>query len=193
MSTRHHVRSRLGAVALALGSLSPGVAAAQTPDEPLVQTEEAGILVTRLLVPAPAAEVRRFLDDPRAFNGLTPDVLSLDIRPSGACQELRSDTRGMLEPLHLATLRCPASGGWRETLIESESFTKYDAQMEIHPVAGGTQVVYRLAVGIDLPLPRLVISSNVRRSARLTMQALRDLFVRRAPQHAPVEGNGESP
>ena len=158
----------------------------QTPDEPLLQSEEDGAVVTRLLVPAPESEVRRVLSDPRAFGRLTPDVFALDVRPSGPCQELRADTRGLLEPLHFSTLRCPAGTGWRESLVASDSFTRYDAEMQLKPVEGGTRVTYRLAVGIDLPVPQLVVSRNVKRSARLTMQALRDLFARRPAAPAPA-------
>jgi hypothetical protein len=180
--------SRLGA-ALAAWALMPA-ALAQTPDEPLVQSEEAGAVVTRLLVPAPEEAVRRLLDDPATFGRLAPDVLAQDIRAHGACQELHTDTRGLLVPLHVATLRCPISGGWRETLLEGASFTRYDAEVKLAPIEGGTQVTYRVAVGLDLPVPARLVSGNVKRSARLTMQALRELFIRKpppapAPEEAP--------
>ena len=160
---------------------------AQTPEEPLVQSEEPGTIVTRLHVPAPEHEVRAVLDDPRAFMQLTPDVYSLDVQPRGKCKLLRLDTRGLFEPLQYSTLRCPRVGGWHESLLESDSFTRYDADMQFEPVPGGTNIVYRLSVGIDLPVPDMVISKNVKRSARLTMQAVRDLFARQDRASTPVE------
>jgi len=177
--------ARLAAAASVLALASP--VRAQTPDEPLVQSEEAGTVVTRLLVPAPEEEVRRMLADPAVLGRLAPDVLSQDIRAHGTCQELHTDTRGLVVPLRVATLRCPILGGWRETLLEGASFTRYDAEVKLAPIEGGTQVTYRVAVGLDLPVPARLVSSNVKRSARLTMQALRDLFVRKPPPDAEPE------
>ncbi len=156
----------------------------QTPEDPLVQTEEHGTIITKLHVAAPEQEVQAVLNDPRAFSRFTPDVYSLDVQTRGKCKLLRLDTRGLFEPLHYSTLRCPRAGGWHESLLESDSFTRYDADLRLEPVAGGTNIIYRLSVGIDLPLPDVVISKNVKKSARLTMQAVRDLFTQRADRTA---------
>ncbi len=173
-------------------SLSAG-ALAQTPNEPLVQTEEPGTIITRTLVPATEAEVRAILDDPYTFVGFTPDVQSMDVQARGRCKQLSFVSRGLFEPLHYSTQRCPSAGGWRETLLESDSFTRYDADIQLLPVAGGTHIIYRLSVGIDLPVPDLVISKNVKRSARLTMQAVRDLILRRAPAASAQETTPAEP
>lgn len=186
MPCPRYLRSRFSA-ALAVGALLSSVAGAQTPDEPLVQSEEAGTVVTRLLVPAPEDEVRRLLEDPATLGRLAPDVLSQDIRARGACQELHTDTRGLIVPIHVATLRCPTARGWHESLLEGASFTRYDADVQISPAEGGTLVIYRMAVGLDLPVPQRMVSGNVKRSARLTMQALRDLFVRKPPPPEPEQ------
>ncbi len=151
---------------------------AQTPDQPLVQTEEPGTIVTHLLIPASEEQVRAVLDDPHTFGSFTPDVQRMTVHPRGRCKLLRFDTRGLLEPLQYSTLRCPSGSGWSETLLESDSFTRYDADIQLLPVVGGTHVIYRLSVGIDLPVPDMLIDKNVKRSARLTMQAVRDLFTR---------------
>jgi carbon monoxide dehydrogenase subunit G len=184
------------AVMCALASLSLSLPAiAQTPDEPLVQTEEPGTIVTRLLVPAPVHEVQAILDDPYTFVAFTPDVQSMDVQTRGRCKLLRFQSRGLFESLHYSTQRCPSASGWRETLLESDSFTRYDADIALLPEGDGTQIVYRLSVGIDLPVPDVVISKNVKRSARLTMQALSDMLVRRqqtpAVQDADQDQAGE--
>jgi hypothetical protein len=154
------------------------VAQAQTPDEPLVQREEPGIIITSLLVPASAEEVRAVLDDPVTFSGFTPDVLSMRVEPRGRCKLLSFQSRGLLEPMRYSTLRCPSDLGWRETLFQSDDFTRYDADIALEDAPGGTLITYKLSVGLDLPVPDVVISRNVKRSAKLTMQAVRDLLAR---------------
>ena len=168
-------RLLLCALAAFVGAAS---AQAQTPDEPLVQSEETGTIITRMLVPASQEEVRAVLDDPVTFGGFTPDVQSMQVQARGRCQLLSFDTRGLVEPLRYSTLRCPSPMGWRETLLHSDSFTRYDADLQLEPAPGGTYVTYKLSVGIDLPVPDLVISRNVKRSARMTMQAVRDLLMK---------------
>ncbi len=158
---------------------------AQSPDEPLVQREEPGVIITELFVPASEQEVLALLNDPEAFSRFTPDVQGIRVQPRGRCKLLDFDSRGLFEPLQYSTLRCPSSKGWRETLLSSESFTRYDADLQLRPVTGGTNITYKLSVGIDLPVPDLVISKNVKRSARLTMQAVFDLFTRPS-EPAPV-------
>jgi hypothetical protein len=164
-------------------------ATAQTPDEPLVQSEEPGTIVTRLLVPAPEHEVRALLEDPEAFARFTPDVEGLEVQARGRCKLLMFDSRGLFDTLHYSTLRCPSERGWRETLFESEDFTRYDADMQLESVPGGTNIIYRLSVGLDLPVPDIVISRNVKRSAKLTMQAVREIFLRAAPEPLPSPPN----
>ncbi len=158
----------------------------QTPDEPLIQTEEPGTIVTRLLVPATEAEVRAVLDDPYAFASFTPDVQELDVQTRGRCKLLRFRSRGFIDSFQYSTQRCPSATGWVETLLESDDFTRYDADIALEPVVGGTAITYKLSVGIDIPVPDVVISKNVKRSARLTMQALRDILLRPdAPTTSP--------
>lgn len=181
---RHPLGKALAWALILLASAPP--AWAQSPDEPLVQVMESDTIVTKLHVPVPPDQVRAVLDDPRAFSRFTPDVYSLDVQPRGKCKLLRLDTRGLFEPLRYSTLRCPRAGGWHESLLESDSFTRYDADLQLVPVTGGTNIVYRLSVGIDLPVPNVVISKNVKKSARLTMQAVRELFTR---QQRPVRGD----
>ncbi len=175
--------TRVSLCVLAGLSLS-AVSMAQTPDEPLVQTEEPGVIVTRLLVSASEDEVRAVLDDPHAFAAFTPDVQHMDVVSRGQCKLLRFRSRGFIEPFTYSTQRCPSSSGWSERLLESDDFTRYDADILLTPVSGGTHITYKLAVGIDIPVPDIVISKNVKRSARLTMQALRDLLSR--PSDSPA-------
>jgi len=160
---------------------------AQTPDEPLVQSEEPGVIVTRVLVTASEAEVRAVLDDPHAFAAFTPDVQHMDVQSRGQCKLLRFRSRGFIAPFTYSTQRCPSSTGWSEHLLESDSFTRYDADIQLAPVTGGTHITYKLSVGLDIPVPDIVISKNVKRSARLTMQALRDLLSRPSDSPAATE------
>ncbi len=153
---------------------------AQTPQDPLIQVEDDGAVVTTVLIEAPQEEVRQLLNDPASFSSLTPDVLSLSTVPRGDCQELRARTRGFLRPLNYRTVRCPRLNGWHESLLTSDDFTRYDAELQLEPVAGGTHVIYRLAIAIDLPVPKKLISENVKRSARITLGALRARFSRKS-------------
>lgn len=167
-----------GLMCASIACACAATAGAQTPDEPLVQREEPGTIITRLLVPASAEEVRAVLDDPVAFGGFTPDVLSMRVEPRGRCKLLSFDSRGFLEPMRYSTLRCPSAQGWSETLFQSEDFTRYDADMAFEDAPGGTLITYRLSVDLDFPVPDMVISRNVKKSAKLTMQAVRELLVR---------------
>lgn len=177
-----------------LAALSFGASShAQTPDEPLVQTEEPGTIITHLLVPATQAEVLAILDDPYTFGGFTPDLQSMDVEVRGRCKLLSFESRGLFEPLRYSTQRCPWGTGWRETLLESDSFTRYDADIQLLPVVGGTRIIYRLSVGLDLPVPDVVISKNVKRSARLTMQAVRELLLRTEPAQSAQDSAGVEP
>jgi hypothetical protein len=184
-------RTAACALACLLGS---AISQAQTPDEPLVQREEPGTIITRLLVPASAEEVRAVLNDPVTFGGFTPDVQSMRVEPRGRCKLLSFDTRGLLEPMRYSTLRCPSDLGWRETLFQSDDFTRYDADIALEPAPEGTLITYKLSVGLDLPVPDVVISRNVKRSARLTMQAVRDLLALPAQSdQAEAEASADAP
>jgi hypothetical protein len=176
----------------ALASLSLSLpSAAQTPEEPLVQSEEPGTIITRLLVPAPVGQVQAVLDDPHLFAAFTPDVQELVVQARGRCKLLTFRSRGFIEPFRYSTQRCPSASGWRETLLESDSFTRYDADIALEPSAEGTHIIYKLSVGLDIPVPDIVISKNVKRSARLTMQALRDMIIHADPLPAAPDSPAE--
>lgn len=162
---------------LALGSAR----AAEVPVDIALGPE--GTVVATVLLPAEEEAVRRILDDPVRSAHLTPDLLSVDVAPTRPpCSHLDGRTRGLTRPLAYRVVRCPTAHGWRESLVSSEDFRRYEVEWQIVPVSEGVRVEYRVAIDVNLPVPGRLVSENVKRSARLTLQALFHAIAPGAPE-----------
>lgn len=127
-----------------------------------------------VVVDSTPEQVRAALADPADMALRPPDMISVEATPRAGCHEIEGRTRGLLRPLAYRSLRCPTPTGFLETLVASEDFERYEAEWRIEAVEGGTRVSFRIDVLPDLPVPRALVSENVKRSAVAVVTALRD-------------------
>lgn len=132
--------------------------------EPRVHLEPDGTLVGEVVVDASVHAVRALLDDPSFPAGRSPDVLHVESRGRGDCRDVEIQTRGVFRPLRLLTRRCRTDSGWRESLVESESFTDYEVEWSAVSVDEGTAVTVHSLTQVDLPVPDQAVRSRERRS-----------------------------
>jgi len=129
-----------------------------------VQMDAAGVIVGRILVPAPAADVREVVGDPVALGALSPDVVSVTPQASGKCLDVVTETRGLFSTLFMKSRRCPTVDGWEDHLVQSDDFDAYETKWSLREVDGGTEVTVRAYTEVDLPVPTSVVQSRQKKS-----------------------------
>ena len=160
---------RLGPAALLVFA---GRAGAGEP-APTVRAVDGGYVASIVVSASPEA-VRAVLADAGDLGLRTADVLSVEVVPRDACVEVHVSTRGLTRPLTYRALRCPTASGYRESLLETGDFKKYESEWRIESFEGGSRVSFRVVVDPDVPVPRVVVLQNVKRSTAAAVVRLRD-------------------
>ncbi|MBN1337618.1 MAG: SRPBCC family protein [Deltaproteobacteria bacterium] len=132
-----------------------------------------GYQATAIVAAAPEV-VRATLADAGDLSLRTSDVLSVEVVPRDACVEVRARTRGLTRPLTYRALRCPTDTGYRESLLETGDFKRYESEWRIDAVEGGSRVSFRVVVDPDVPAPRALVLQNVKRSTLAAVTALQE-------------------
>ncbi len=161
-----YIAGRLGAVALACLVSLPAAAG----DTPEFDVAADGTVVGRIVVDAPAAQVRRAAD--AANRAPAGNVLDLTFKPAGDCEHVERKTRGIWSPLTMKTRWCPTEHGWRELLVNSDSYTTYESEWQIRDTtSGATEIQVRVRTAVNLAVP----SSLVRQG---TIDGMRNTFTK---------------
>lgn len=152
-------------VHLPLG-LEPGV-----PSDPTIGSDD--VVTTQVMVAADPAKVRAALADPVQAARYSPDVLSARVVERGACDLVEVTTRGVSDPLTYLVKRCPnGSGGFTESLVKSDDFSRVNVEWKLVPVNGGTQVTVAILTEPNIPVPQRLISMATAKSAVTTLKNL---------------------
>ncbi len=133
-------------------------------------------VTTTLTIDKPITEVRSALEDGATFAELSPDVYEAAAEPSGLCQRLHLESRGLTSPLRSIVLRCPTRDGWTERLESSDDFAAHEVDWTVVEVDGGTRITVRAHVEPDLPVPQTMIDSALRRSLVAQLQRFRSML-----------------
>ena len=167
------IRRQVLATGLMVAALGGSASTAVADEAVSIHVEDDGTVVGTVSLLADPAAVRQILGDVGDSSKLSADVLSVRVTPTGPCEEVFRETRGLLEPMLLHTQRCPTEHGWRETLVEVGDFAAYDAEWILRsPEKGGVQVEYRLKTSPTIWIPQTIVEINVVRAVRQTLGAL---------------------
>ena len=139
-----------------------------------------GTVVGVAVVPATPAAILELVEDPIRSGKLSPDVIRVSFERDGDCVEIDTEARGVFKPLRYKSRRCPTENGWRDQLVESDSFTEYDASWSLRPVDGGTEVTIRVQTEVTLPIPvpRSVVKKRQKVSVGETLENLIEQLVK---------------
>lgn len=138
-----------------------------------VAVDASGAWAVHDLLPAAVSAVREVLDDPRRAAVLAPDFKAIAVRESPPCQDLSMTVNGPFRSILYGTRRCPTATGWRYDLVRSDTITDFYAEWTVAEAGTLTDVRYTLRTDVNLPFPRVVISSSVRSAAVGTVENLR--------------------
>ncbi|MGC6492100.1 MAG: hypothetical protein ACON5B_04600 [Myxococcota bacterium] len=133
---------------------------------PTVQIDENGVVVGRMLIDAPPAEVRAAVQQMHEQESPGLNVLSVDLKARGNCQTITRTTRGLMTPLKLETQRCPTEKGWREWLVASKDFTTYDVEWDVTRAGAGTEVHLRVNTQLAFSAPTSLVQMGTRNAIR---------------------------
>ena len=165
-----------GAV-LALGVMMAWSTAAYADDaEPSVTVEPDGTVQVSIPVDGSPASVHAALADPQSSVRLSSDVLSVDSKPRGNCDDLRIETRGITRPLVVHTERCRTSTGVREAMTSSDDFTEYASEWRVGETDGQTVVTLRTKAQPNMSVPKFLVLRNIRNGAVRSVMALKQLL-----------------
>lgn len=165
--------TRFAAALLGL-TLSVGAFASDSPD---VRVEDDGTVVARLMVEAPAADVKRAIAavQREAFD----NVLELRFQPDGACQSVFRKTRGLWSPLTMKTKLCPTQQGWREKLVQSDDYTDYQTEWVVRDnTDGATEMQLSVRTSVNLAVPGSLLRQGTISGMRRTFAEVLQQLVR---------------
>ncbi|MBA2320803.1 MAG: hypothetical protein H0V89_06575 [Deltaproteobacteria bacterium] len=147
--------------------------------EPHVLVEGDGTVVTTLVLQASESAVRAAIGDGVGASRLSPDVLSVSSTPSGRCQELTKETRGMFRPFRMKSVWCASAAGWTEELVTSEDFTSFHAEWTIAPTGSSsgvadaaTRVTYRVRTDLAISVPDAMLQRSVAQASGTMLERL---------------------
>ncbi len=158
------------AAVVALGASQPAFAADKaqgTMGAPTVDAD--GSVRVEMLVSCTPAEVQALLADPIRAHSLSPDIASISRgSTSGACTELNISAKAVGgSTMDYRAQRCRTALGWRESLVESSSFTHMDTEWTVESTDAGTRVVLRVRTAVT-GLPDFLVRSSVSRGVSTT-------------------------
>lgn len=146
------------ATALVLALVLPFAASAG--EKPSFTVQSDGSIVGRMVIDAPAPEVRQAIavvvNDPRAYT----NVLDVRQTPEGDCRRIDRTTRGVFEPLTMHTRWCPTPKGWREYLVQSDDYNAYDVEWTVEARGTQSEVAVRVRSDVNLMVPSSLVRSG---------------------------------
>ncbi len=159
-------------VFLLLVSAGPLQAAPPDPERPVF---EDGYTLLTISIPAPSADVRAVLADPRYTLLLTPSVKEVEILDQGECDHTRSLAKAFFISLRYESRRCPTETGWREELVASEQVRVYSTEWIIEPAEGGTRVQVRVRLQMKVDVPERLIAPTLAGQMKRALRKLAEL------------------
>lgn len=133
---------------------------------PEIEVRDDGAVFATEVMAAQADDVRALLSDAEALAALSPEVRKIETTQRGRCQEVATETRGLLRPLRLRSLRCPTTDGFREELMEVGDFSAYEVEWAVRDADGGARIEYSVRVVPELAVPSALVQQGVERSTR---------------------------
>lgn len=167
---RQHLVSLLRPVALLCLAALPGGAFAL---EPMPTAADSGVVTKQITVTAGADAVRAQLCHASDAVTLSSEVISVKATPSGNCERVKVQVKGLLSPMEYDSIRCPTATGWSERLISSDDFEKNSVDWEVQPVEGGTRITLRILAIPKIPVPKAMVVSRVKAAAVTTLDELK--------------------
>lgn len=169
------------AIALLLLTGAPRIAAAG--EKPAYTVQSDGWIVGRMVIDAPASDVRQAIpvvaNDAEAYT----NVLAVRETPDGDCRRIDRTTRGLLQPLTMRTRWCPTPKGWREYLVQSDDYTAYDVEWTVEARGAQSEVAVRVRSDVNLMVPSSLVRSGTLQALDEGFAALvKRLLGRRAPR-----------
>jgi len=142
--------------------------------EPQVAFRDDGLLHGTVEVAASADAVRAVLDDAVRMARWSPDVIAYEAvgEPAGGCQVYAAKTKGMWKPLTYTSKRCRTTEGYRDNLVESDSFQVMTGEWTLTPVESGTRIDFVGDLELSLPVPKRLLSGARVKGLTLTLTKL---------------------
>ncbi len=142
---------------------------ASAAERPEISVQDDGSIVAHMVVSASATEVRSAISEGLIdVAGLT-NVLSVKATPDGECRKVDRTTRGLFSPLTMRTRFCPTPDGWREYLVQSDSYETYSAVWTVKPTAEGSEILLKVRSDVNFYLPDGLMRAG-------TVQGLNETF-----------------
>jgi len=145
--------------------------------------QEDGTVVGHVVVPNPAADVRKLLDDTEGTL-LTIEQDTIGIVSDGAspCEHVHRTTKGVWHPLIFESQRCESEAGWSEKLTKSEHMKNFSSSWTVADHAEGTLVTYTIVTELNLPVPQALVRRNLRKSAQKMLDQLATMLPKRGKE-----------
>jgi hypothetical protein len=148
-------------------------AAAAWGAEPVVTTDEAGVVRATAVVEASLPEVLALIQSPEklfaATRGGDEDSSLTTTAADAGCMRVTYNRKTPIGPVSYVARGCPTAAGLRTTLLESESFESMSYEWTARPVDGGTEVTYTWQGRVTLPVPGWIVRKSTENSIRETM------------------------
>lgn len=116
----------------------------------------------RLALPASVEQVRAKLGTVASASRLSPQIRSVELRDSGSCDVFDVWMRTGFTPIGATVQWCATASGFEQTLVHSSMLSRWHATLDVLPHPAGSELVYRVDVGLAVPAPRAMV---LRRSA----------------------------
>lgn len=144
--------------------------------EPQVAFQDDGLLHASMTVDAPAEAVLKILEDAARMGRWSKDVLAMDAvgEPAGGCQVYAVKTKGLWNPMTYTQKRCRTAEGYRDQLVESDSFKRVESEWTVVSHGDQTEVRYVGDLELSMPVPKRMLQGARLKAMTQTMTRLRD-------------------
>jgi hypothetical protein len=138
-------------------------------DVPDIRVQDDGSIVAHIVVDASVRDVRKAISDGLVDVQSLTNVLSVKTSPDGECHRVERTTRGLFTPLAMRTRFCPTPDGWREYLVQSDSYEEYSAVWTVTPTADGSEIMLKVRSDVNFYIPDGLMRAG-------TVQGLNETF-----------------
>lgn len=140
--------------------------------EPTSYVAATGAVVGTVSLPVAPDKVLSFVSDPVATNRVAGGSTRVTVvERQGACTVLDYLSPSVIADVHYRVRQCPVLGGFESTLVESDSFSKYNARYTLTPEGVGTLLHYEVAMTVTLWVPKSLVEQTTKREVRKMMES----------------------
>lgn len=125
--------------------------------EPVISTDDSGVVRATALVAAPPADALKLIRDPLAIHALSSDEGALKSQPDGDCFALSYERSSPFGVVTYRARACPTASGMRSDLVQSDSFRSMTSVWTVKETAQGTEISYLYDADLSIAVPSFLV------------------------------------